>query len=290
MCHARGHTIHRLARDQNAALSRKRLAVSSPQGRFAEGARLLDGLVLRRVEAAGKHLFYHFAKGRILHVHLGLFGKFRSYPNPPPPPRGAVRVRFQAKDQTVDLNGPNQCEVIDAAEHGAILARLGPDPLREDADPERAWSRIRTSRAPIGLLLMDQSVIAGIGNIYRTELLHLLRVHPATPGSELTRRQFTRLWKLAVELLTLGVKHNRIITIDPRTLPRDVTKVSRKKLFRIFKKPSCPACATDVERFALAGRKVFACPSCQPRVDGPNMNAVRNLFRPLNRSGRLWTG
>jgi endonuclease-8 len=262
-----GHTIHRWARDQDEALSRKRLGVTSPQGRFADGAKLLDGLILRRVEAAGKHLFYHFAKGRILHVHLGLFGKFRSFPNPPPPPRGAVRVRFEASDHTVDLNGPNQCEVIDATEYRAILTRLGPDPLRDGADPERAWSRIHSSRAPIGLLLMDQSVIAGIGNIYRTELLHLLGVHPATPGAELTRRQFTRLWKLAVELLTLGVKHNRIITIDARTLPRDVSQISRKKLFRIFKKPTCPACEGDVERFALAGRKVFACPACQPRPD-----------------------
>jgi endonuclease-8 len=266
-----GHTIHRLARDQNVVLGRKRLRVSSPQGRFTGGAKQLDGLLLRRVEAAGKHLFYHFAKGRILHVHLGLFGKFRSFPNPPAPPRGAVRVRFQSTDHTVDLNGPNQCEVIDAAEYRAVLARLGPDPLRDDADPERAWSRIHASRAPIGLLLMDQSVIAGIGNIYRTELLHLIGVHPATPGVELSRRQFTRLWKLAVNLLTLGVKHNRIITIDPAALPRDVTKVPRRKLFRIFKKPNCPACTGEIERLTLAGRKAFACPACQPR----NESSVR---------------
>src|ERR687890_183453 len=84
------------------------------------------------------------------------------------------------------------------------------------------------------------------------------------PGSELTRRQFNRLWKLAVELLNLGVKHNRIITIDAKTLPKDVRKVARRKLFRIFKKPACPACGCDIERFTQAGRKVFACPRCQP--------------------------
>ena len=224
----------------------------------------LSGHKLNRIEAAGKHLFYHFSGGAILHVHLGLFGKFRTHDNPPPPPRGAVRVRFMGDERTVDLNGPNQCEVIDKAEYRDILDRLGPDPLRKDADPDRAWQRIHASKTPIGLLLMDQSVIAGIGNIYRSEILHLLGIHPRTPGSAITKAQFNKLWKLAKRLLELGVKHNRIITIDLKTLKKTIENTPRRKLFRIFKKPHCPACGSEIERFALASRKVFACPSCQP--------------------------
>ena len=258
-----GHTIHRLARDQNATLAGQRLTVSSPQGRFADGAKMLTGRKLNRIEAAGKHLFYHFAKAPILHVHLGLFGKYRTHANPPPPPRGAVRVRFEGGSKTVDLNGPNTCELLDREEYRAILERLGPDPLRDDADPERAWKRIHRGTTPIGLLLMDQSVMAGIGNIYRSELLHLIGVHPRTPGNAISKRQFTKLWKLAAELLRLGVEHNRIITIDAKTLPKDVSRVPRRKLFRIFKKAACPSCDGEIERFTLANRKVFACPACQ---------------------------
>jgi endonuclease-8 len=261
-----GHTIHRLARDQTASIGRQKLRVSSPQGRFAEDAMRIDGRVLREVEAAGKHLFYHFTGGRVLHVHLGLFGKFRTHENPPPPPRGAVRVRFEGREHTVDLNGPNQCEVINSVEHHAILERLGPDPLRRDAHPLKAWARIHASRVPIGLLLMDQSVIAGIGNIYRTEILHQLGIHPRTPGSSITRPQFTKLWTLAKTLLELGVKHNRIITIDLQSFRGDVEKAPRSKLFRIFKQKSCPACGSVVEQFAIAGRKAFACARCQPRT------------------------
>lgn len=271
-----GHTIHRLARDQNASIGKQKLHITSPQGRFKSEAKRIDSLTLRRIEAAGKHLFYHFAKGPILHVHLGLFGKFRTHANPPPAPRGAVRVRFQGKDSTVDLNGPNTCELIDKSTYQTILARLGPDPLRDDADPERAWRRIHGSKTPIGLLLMDQSVIAGIGNIYRSELLHLIGVHPRTPGVALSRRQFNRLWKLAVELLNLGVKHNRIITVDAKSLPKNLSKTPRRKLFRIFKKPSCPTCECVIERFSLANRKVFACPVCQPAHSDENYARSRS--------------
>jgi endonuclease-8 len=263
-----GHTIHRLARDQSVTLGGQTLRVTSPQGRFAEGAKHLDGRRLTAIDAAGKHLFYRFtAKGKdkpiVLHVHLGLFGKYRTHDNPPPPPRGAVRVRFEARRHTVDLNGPNQCELVAPAEAADIIDGLGPDPLRTDADPSRAWDRIHASKQPVGLLLMDQSVIAGIGNIYRSEILHLLGIHPRTPGTAITRKQFNAMWKLAVRLLNLGVKHNRIITIDEKDLPRDIAKASRKKLFRIFKKSNCPDCGGEIERFVMASRKVFACPACQ---------------------------
>jgi endonuclease-8 len=264
-----GHTIHRLARDQTLTLAKQKLHVTSPQGRFAAGAKTLDGRKLLCIDAAGKHLFYYFAgrakaKPVVLHVHLGLFGKFRTHANPPPAPRGAVRVRFEGRKHTVDLNGPNQCEVISPAEAKDIVEALGPDPLREDAAPDRAWQRIHVSRQPIGLLLMDQRVIAGIGNIYRSEILHLLGLHPRMPGNTLTRTQFNAMWKLAVRLLKLGVKHNRIITIDEKQLPKNFGTISRKKLFRIFKKPHCPACGGEIERFVMASRKVFACPTCQP--------------------------
>lgn len=281
-----GHTIHRLARDQNATLAGQRLTISSPQGRFADGAERLTGRKLDRVEAAGKHLFYHFAKSPILHVHLGLFGKYRTHDNPPPAPRGAVRVRFEGKSKTVDLNGPNTCELLEQDEYRAILNRLGPDPLRDDADPKRAWDRIRKSTTPIGLLLMDQSVISGIGNIYRSEILHLIGIHPRTPGNAITKRQFTKLWRLAGELLRLGVEHNRIITIDPKTLPKDVGRVPRRKLFRIFKKAACPSCDGEIERFTLANRKVFACPACQSDPAAAKAPTTAHGPRPRGRRAK----
>jgi endonuclease-8 len=263
-----GHTIFRLAADQNKSIGKQILHVTSPQGRFQDGAALLDGRRLKRVDSLGKHLFYEFAGKEtlptILHVHQGLFGKYRTHKNPPPAPRGLVRVRFEGKKFTVDLNGPNQCELLTREAYSTIRARLGPDPLQADAKPTRAWERIHKSRAPIGVLLMDQSIISGIGNIYRTEILHLAKIHPRVPGTAITRRQFNRIWKLATTLLAIGVKFNRIVTVDLKKLKRDPTKMPRSQLFRIFKKAHCPDCGSEIEKLVQAGRKAFACPVCQP--------------------------
>ena len=89
-----GHTIHRLADLHGTLLAGKRLAVSSPQGRFVDGAGQVDGQVMVDVTAHGKHLFYRFNNGRWVHVHLGLHGAFRTLPVPPrgkPLPASATR-------------------------------------------------------------------------------------------------------------------------------------------------------------------------------------------------------
>src|SRR6185437_5932868 len=117
--------------------------------------------------AWGKHLFHHYDGGRVVHVHLGLYGTFTEFAaSPAPDPVGQVRMRMVGTAYGTDLRGPTTCEVVEQAEIAGIVARLGPDPLRRDADPARAWTRISKSRRPVGALLMDQAVIAGVGNVY----------------------------------------------------------------------------------------------------------------------------
>lgn len=254
-----GHTIHRAARDQTPMLRRKVLAVASPQGRFHEGAARLDGRRCMAVEACGKHLFYRFAGGDTLHIHLGLFGRFRAVKRPAAEPRGAVRVRMESATHVVDCNGPTACEVLDKAGVAALMARLGPDVLRDDADPGRAFARIAKSRAPLGQLVMDQSVIAGLGNIYRTEILWRQRLHPEREGRSLPREAFDAFWADAARLLRLGVEERAIITVDGAT--RGTTRYGGRT--NIFKKKTCPRCGYAIRQFAMAGRKVFCCDGCQ---------------------------
>lgn len=258
-----GHTVHRLARDHAKWFAGQRLKVSSPQGRFLAESRLLDGTTLRTIEAHGKHLYYVFSRDRILHVHLGLYGKFRRHKSPPPEPRGAVRVRMIGKVDALDLNGPNQCELLDR--EGALKSRskLGEDPLRSDADPERAWGRIHKSKTPIGQLLLDQTIIAGIGNIYRAEILFLLRIHPTRPGCSILRNEFDALWETAVRLLELGVKYDRIITVNQEETEKPLSRLGKEERLWIYKKELCSQCDAETQAWLLGNRQMYACPACQ---------------------------
>lgn len=257
-----GHMIHRLARDHQRQFAGRALSVSSPQGRFRDGAEAIDGRVLNRVDARGKHLFYEW-DGPILHVHLGLYGKFRSHPSPPPEPRGAVRLRVIGDEHTFDLNGPTACELMDHSGLAAIQARLGPDPLRSDAAPDQVWHRISQSRSAIGKLLLDQSIIAGVGNVYRAEVLFILQIHPDRPGSSLSLAEFETLWATLVELMKIGVKYNRIITADPVTIGRSRGRMRREERLLVYKKPHCRACDSPVDSWDLGGRTIYACTRCQ---------------------------
>lgn len=258
-----GHTIHRIAADHNRDYSGQRLAVSSPQGRFTSGAKTLNGRILTAVDAHGKHLFYDW-EGRKLHIHLGLYGKFRRHKCPPPEPRGAVRLRVVGDQQAFDLNGPTACELLSKPKLQAVLDRLGVDPLRDDADPDKAWDRIRRTLSPIGTVLMNQNIIAGVGNVYRSEILHLLNIHPERKAKTLARSEFDALWTLTVDLLRIGKRYNRIIVADPEIVGKSRSQMNRSERLLVYKKEFCSRCETPIQSWQLAARKVFACPMCQP--------------------------
>lgn len=260
-----GHTIHRIARDHQRDFAGQRLTLSSPQGRFADGARRLTGKELVAVEAYGKHLFYRWDGRNVLHIHLGLYGKFRRHRVPVPDPIGQVRLRAVGAESAFDLNGPTACEVLPPAQVSRILARLGPDPLRKDADPEQVWQRIRKSRAPLGTLLLNQSVLAGVGNVYRSEVLFLQKIHPDRPGQALSREEFDGLWQRLVTLLEIGVRYNRIIVADPNEVGKPRSRMNRSERLLIYKRATCVHCDGSIRSYVLGARKIFACDRCQRR-------------------------
>ena len=259
-----GHTLHRLARDQTARFAGRAVRVSSPQGRFAEGAAIVDSQVLDVVRAHGKHLFAVFGAYTV-HVHLGLYGKFAAGRGEPPEPRGALRMRWVGEDAWTDLRGATACEVLAPGEVAAVLARLGPDPLAARPDGRLAGLRIARSRAPIAGLLMDQSVLAGVGNVYRAELLFRHRVPPYLQGRELGPERWTAMWADLVTLMRAGLRTGRIITTQPDDRARRGGRVLTTDAHYVYRRTGlpCRACGTPVAMQLLAGRKLYWCPTCQ---------------------------
>ncbi|MFL6002602.1 MAG: Fpg/Nei family DNA glycosylase [Nocardioides sp.] len=264
-----GHTLYRLAGQLSAAFAGQVVRVSSPQGRFTDAGHL-DGTRLLGAASAGKHLFVEFENDLVVHVHLGLIGKFDVHDGTAPDPVGQVRLRLATPTAYADLRGATQCDLISRDRRDAIVGALGPDPLRADADPIRAWERIARSHRPIGDLLMDQTVLAGVGNVYRAEILFRHRMHPLRPGRTLRVGQFRAMWADLVDLMATGVQTGRIDTVLPEHTPEAMGRPPRVDdhggevyVYRRAGQP-CHACGSRIRTEILQGRNLFWCPRCQP--------------------------
>ena len=329
-----GHTIHRLAGELNRRFRGIPVRMSSPQGRFTDGARILDGQVFGRADADGKHLLVPFGPRRWVHVHLGLYGRVAfgvfgeqaerkaaaaaahspyagrdiAYlsgtaaaarpgdgdgpgedaaagqvddedeadvaepaapgSDGPPPPRGAVRLRIIGDGDYMDLRGPTACELLDRAELKVLTDRLGPDPLRRDGREEEFVRRVRKSRTDVGALLMDQAVVAGIGNVYRAELLFRHGVSPFRPGRDTDEPTLAAMWDDLRVLMRAGVRTGQIITTRPADRDRPGRRrVPRDDAHYVYKRDGlpCRVCGTTVLTQVMVGRNLFWCPYCQPR-------------------------
>jgi endonuclease-8/formamidopyrimidine-DNA glycosylase len=351
-----GHSVHRIANQFQASFLGQRVEVSSPQGRFAEGAKRIDGAVLVGAKAVGKQMFVEFDNGLYLHVHLGLYGSWdfagdfsldpttksangrmgqtnqrgtdpdtdddqaggadrdsgpvdsagedswKSIGAPrkarmmrvgkplsaarlrmaesekreddidteafPPDPVGAVRVRLLAPDVVADLRGPTKCEVLDASEVDAVIAKLGPDPLVDSPKKgsDRFFERVHKTKTKIGLLLMDQSVVSGIGNVYRAEMLFRARLNPHTPGNEVPEETVRALWRDWTKLLKSGVELGQMMTMD-RLSKKAYAQALRSRDDRhwVYHREGlpCRVCGTNILMEEAAGRKLYWCPVCQ---------------------------
>jgi endonuclease-8 len=289
-----GNEIHRWAERHMAAFGGRAVRVDGPQGRFTDTA-VIDGRKLQRVMAVGKHLGYDFGRDRILHVHLGLQGDFTEGSGPLPEVRGALRLRmwnatavkeravangskphrwYSEDDGTdniapetmawIELRGPMDCSVYSREMWEKLLQRLGPDPLNGDG-PEKFVEKVKKSRKAIGALLMDQSVAAGVGNIFRAELLFRARLNPFAPGKEVAESALRSIWKDAGVLMKAGMVDRRIVTTKAKDRPHRSGPVLKEETHYVYRRQGhpCFVSGTKILTKVMAGRNLFWCPVCQ---------------------------
>ncbi len=262
-----GPQVARYARLQAELLVRKRVRADSPNGRSDDVAAIVDGKTLRGIEAVGKHLLYDFGPDRILHVHLGRFGNFDDGPMPLPEPVGILRFRLYTTKHWFELRGAIAIEIFDASMRELLSARIGPSPLDASADPLAAYAKIAKSRAPVGMLLMDQSVVAGIGNIYRSEILFMHGVNPRAPGNTLTKKTWRAMWKDLARLMGESARGTgRIVTTAAADRDKPSGPVRRTDRFYVYRRDglACRWCGTLIVAGTMGNRNVFWCPHDQP--------------------------
>lgn len=259
-----GHTVHRTAKQFQKLFAGNEVIVTSPQGRFTD-AGLISGQKLTKAEAWGKQMVLHF-ESAALRIHLGIYGKwqFKTFEDSPPEPYGQVRARFTSSNNVVDLRGPTACELTSFDQLPVLFERLGPDPLRPDPKglaKERFIEKVSKHKVAIGQLLMDQSVIAGIGNVYRAELLFRRGLNPHTPGNLVPKELIAAIWDDAVNLMPIGVRTGLMLTREGYLKGRPKKDVR----YYVYKREGlqCRECDSNIVIELMQARKLYWCPRCQ---------------------------
>lgn len=282
-----GDTIHRIASGLRRDLPGSRVTrlETHDRGPVPE----LVGQRVLGIEGRGKHLLIHLDGGWTIRLHLGMKGKvLRQYAGDPLPARPVLTLgvtlaagsgreawasgetgaaRPSPPEALVVCTRAYQCELVrSAALSGhARLCRLGPDLLDDPPDLDEAVRRARIAayaEREIGELLLDQRVAAGIGNVYKSEVLFLRRIHPRTPVGRLEERELLELFREAARLMSANLHTIRRTTVPTRRRPRPGS--ARLWVYGRCGEP-CLECGTSVERFAQGdtARSTYVCPGCQ---------------------------
>ena len=186
----------------------------------------------------------------------------------PPEPVGQVRVRLLTDRVCADLRGPTACEVLDPAQVAAVMAKLGPDPELDNTPEaeERFVTVVRKKPTPIGRMLMDQSVVSGIGNVYRAEMLFRAGLNPHAPGKSLSDEAVRALWQDWAHLLHIGVATGQMMTMD-QLEGEGYRRAMKNRADRhwVYKREGlpCRVCGTHIVLEDMAARKLYWCPRCQ---------------------------
>mmetsp|Transcript_4603 Transcript_4603/g.9382 ORF Transcript_4603/g.9382 Transcript_4603/m.9382 type:complete len:388 (-) Transcript_4603:156-1319(-) len=195
----------------------------------------------------------------------GQWSVFDSNMEEVPEPTSTTRLRLEHESGLISHLSAMTVQFGDESLYRDKRAALGQDPLRADADPEALFEKVSISKKSIGLLLMDQSVFAGPGNIYRAEVLFKAGVHPNVKGIDLGRERFDRVWYHTVDLLRRGYECGSILTVDSE----EAKALGKPKLRRyIYNSAHCPRCGGRVVSWDVATRTCYACPTCQPMDNG----------------------
>jgi formamidopyrimidine-DNA glycosylase len=239
-----------------------------PKTRIVRGStpekieRLLDGRTVTSVERRGKWLRIALDRGALF-SHLGMTGKWVRR-EPDEPAHKSERARIDVEGASVRYQDPRLFGrlVPSPSEDGAPIAEwqaLGPDPLVDGLDPKTLAAALSRTRRSIKEALMDQSVLAGVGNIQANEALWRARIDPRTPAAALDDKQ--------LRALVRGIDASIAYTLKTEAGP-EITYVEEpgaKNPFRVYGKTGqpCPRCAHPITRLDQAGRGTFLCPHCQ---------------------------
>jgi formamidopyrimidine-DNA glycosylase len=228
----------------------------------------LEGLRIERVERRGKYLLLRFDDGGALAIHLRMTGNMlrrAAGADPPTPLRAELELDDGSFVAYTDLRRFGTWERFrdEASLDGHLGMRLGPEPFSEDFSPAYLYEAVHRRSAPLKPVLLDQRVVAGLGNIYADEALWAAKLHPELPASRLKRADAERLHSAIRDVLAAGIAAQGATIRDYR-LP-DGGHGSAQERFAVYGRTGepCLRCGTPIRRLVVGQRGTHICPFCQ---------------------------
>lgn len=229
----------------------------------------IAGLRFDSFNRRGKYMLLGMHDGSTLIVHLRMTGKLLILPNTTEPNKHTHVVMELDDGRALHYNDPRKFgRIWLVPDHATVLAKLGPEPLGDEFDAAEFAARLAGRNATIKALLLDQSVVAGVGNIYADESLFRAGIHPARPGGMLTQDEILRLRATIREVLQAGIERRGSSLggsslqnyLRPGGMPGDF-----QNEFFVFRRTGepCLKCGTPIERIVIAQRSTHFCPHCQ---------------------------
>jgi formamidopyrimidine-DNA glycosylase len=231
----------------------------------AEFHQRLCGQTIESITRRGKYLRLYLSQDQLL-IHLRMSGDLFT--------GEATRIPEKHDRLILGLSGDLFLIFNDTRKFGRIwltdnpdqvLGSLGPEPLADDFTPQILFARLNNQRRQLKPLLLDQTFLAGMGNIYADEALHIARLHPRSLSDNLTELQVTMLWQAIRDVLQEGIRRNGA-SIDWVYRGGDF-----QNYFRVYGREgeACPVCGTKIEKMIIGQRGTHICPECQPIKGSP---------------------
>jgi formamidopyrimidine-DNA glycosylase len=231
------------------------------QPSLAEFCTRVTGQKITGISRRGKYLFFHLGSGERLVMHMKMTGSLLV----DPPDDRFARAIFQLDNGTaLHFRDPRKFGVMWlAADESAVARKLGPEPLDADFTPEKLAEILHKHKAPVKPVLLDQSIVAGIGNMYADESLYEAKIHPERPSGSLSTEEIKRLYKAIRRVLRAAIKNKGASVRNYIRPDGDIGRAHDEFRVAHGTGKNCPRCGAPIKRIVVRGRGTYFCPVCQ---------------------------
>ncbi len=252
-----------------AELLRERLAPSNTPPEFAE--KLKDSTITR-VHRRGKHILFDLDNGRTLIAHLRMSGRFLLLPVESGLPKFTHAILYFSDEARLifqDQRHFGMMKIVETAElyEAKELKKLAPEPFSNEFDTKYLRAVLKSSKRPLKLLLLDQTQVLGLGNIYASEALFLAKLHPQKSAAKVSAKKANVLHGKIRKILSEAIAHIEASGVNHENVDETYFNSENENGWRVYDRENepCVNCETPIIRTKQGGRSTYFCPRCQKK-------------------------